>query len=232
MNSEIVIGFLNEHQPVCRHTSVSNSIKLKKSCEFCHYMNRDVCILITKIYGARKTVDVGLAISPIAKTEPYSPYKKAGFELFFQNGETESQIIKNVFKDAFDRHYKHVVVVSHSVPNLPLDYLENALSSLRKGSNLVIGPLKNGMFYLIGLSRRMHDIINLKQVFNNITFNNSSLRDSTVKNIRNHCNGCSILPEWYILKSIKDLKRMHNDYRHGIGWKAQWTHNISSELLG
>jgi glycosyltransferase A (GT-A) superfamily protein (DUF2064 family) len=195
-------------------------------------MNRDVCILITHIYGARKTVDVGLALSPLAKIGPYSPYKKAGFELFSQDGETESEKIKNVFKDAFERDYKSVITVSHSVPNLPLNYLEDALSSLRNGSNLVIGPLRNGMFYLIGMTRKMHEIINHKNVLNDITFDNSSLRDSTVENIKSHCNGCSILPEWYILKSIKDLKKMHNDYRHGIGWKAQWTHNISREILG
>ncbi len=128
--------------------------------------------------------------------------------------------------------YQSVVIVSHSVPHLPLNYLENARSSLRKGSNLVVGPLKNGMFYLIGMKRQMHEIINNGNVFNDINFDNSSLRDSTVKNIKNHCNSCSILPEWYILKSINDLKKMHSDYQQGIGWKAQWTHNISRELLG
>ena len=107
MNSEIVIGFLNEHQPACQHVTVSNNIKLKKACEFCQSMNRDVCILITHIYGARKTVDVGLALSPLAKIGPYSPYKKAGFELFSQDGETESDKIKNVFNEAFERDYEY-----------------------------------------------------------------------------------------------------------------------------
>ncbi len=232
MNREIVIGFLNEHQPVCQHISVSNSIKTKKSCEFCYHMNRDVCLLITHIYGARKTVDIGLALSSLAAVGSYFPYKKAGFELFSQEGKTESERIKNIFKQAFEMEYQSVVIVSHSVPNLPLNYLENALLSLRKGSNLVVGPLKNGMFYLIGMKRQMHEIISDGNVFNNINFNNSSLRDSTVKTIKNHCNDCSILPEWYILKSINDLKKMHNDYRQGIGWKAQWTHNTSRELLG
>jgi hypothetical protein len=232
MNSEIVIGFLLEHQPVCQHISVSNSIKTKKSCEFCKHMNRDVCLLITNIFGARKTVDIGLALSPLAEAGAYFPYKKAGFELFSQEGKTESEKIKNIFKQAFKMEYQSVVIVSHSVPNLPLNYLENALSSLRKGSNFVVGPLINGMFYLIGMKRQMHEIIINGNDFNNINFNNSSLRDSTVKNIKNQCNGCSILPEWYILKSINDLKKMHNDYRQGIGWKAQWTHNIASDLLG
>ena len=232
MNNEIVIGFLIEHQLACPHISVSNSIKSKKACEFCNHMNRDVCLLITNIYGARKTVDIGLALSPLAKAGAYFPYKKAGFELFSQEGKTESEKIKSIFKQAFEMEYQSVVIISHSVPNLPLDYLENALSSLRNGSNLVVGPLKNGMFYLIGMKRQMHDIINNGKMFHNINFNNSSLRDSTVKNMKNHCNGCSILPEWYILKSINDLKKMHNDYRQGIGGKAQWTHSIANELLG
>ncbi len=147
MNSEIVIGFLNEHQPVCRHASVSNSIKTEKSCEFCHHMNRDVCLLITHIYGARKTVDIGLALSPLAEAGPYFPYEKAGFELFSQEGKTESEKIKYIFKHAFEMEYQSVIIVSHSVPHLPLNYLENALSSLRNGSNFVVGPLKNVRFY-------------------------------------------------------------------------------------
>ncbi len=155
MNNEIVVGFLNEHRQQCQHLSVSNRIKTKRSCEFCRHMNRDISLLMSNIHGARKTVDIGLALSAIAEINTYQPYKIAGFELLYQEGNNESERIKNTFENMFLKGYKTVIIISPSVPNLPVSYLENALSYLRKKeNNLVLGPLKNGMFYLIGMKKK------------------------------------------------------------------------------
>lgn len=232
MNNEIVVGFLNEHRQQCQHLSVSNRIKTKRSCEFCRHMNRDISLLMSNIHGARKTVDIGLALSAIAEINTYQPYKIAGFELLYQEGNNESERIKNTFENMFLKGYKTVIIISPSVPNLPVSYLESALSYLRKKeNNLVLGPLKNGMFYLIGMKKKMYETVNRSVFFNKLNFYNSAMRDTTVNMIKDYCNDCSILPEWYTLKSLNDLKKLHYDFLHGIGWKAQWTHNITNELL-
>lgn len=232
MNKEIIIGFLNEHDTNCTHCSVSNFIKTDDSCALCNSMNRDISLLITNIHGARRTVDVGLALPPSAELTPYEPYKSAGFEVFVQEGKTETERIKSIFNATIMKGYETVIVLSSNVPNLPLSYIEYALYDLRNGNNLVLGPSENGMFYLIGIKRMLYDKIINDDIFSTISFDNRTLRDSTLKMMQEHCNDCSILPNWYILKSMDDLKKLYKDSLHGIGWKAQWTHLIAHDLLG
>ena len=237
MNKEIIIGFLNEHNSKCRFFDVSNCIKTNKACTFCYYVNRDISLLLTHIKGARKTVDVGLALYPNAQLSPYEPYKIAGFQVFYQKGDTEAKRIKSIFEETFNQGYDSIIALSHSVPNLPINYLELALSELRKGNNLVLGPSENGMFYLIGMNRVLFNkIYNLNHnlnhdQFNKLRFTYRSLGENTLGQIRENFSDYSMLPTWYILKTINDLKKLYRDSQLGIGWKAQWTHLFAQELF-
>ncbi len=231
MNKEIVVGFLNEHTINCSYLAVSNCIKTDKSCTLCYNINRDISLLITRFQGARKTVDVGIALPPNAETGPYEPYKIAGFQVFYQSGETESERIKSILAETFTRGYESLIITSHSVPNLPISYLECALSDLRSGNKLVLGPTENGMFYLIGIKRELYEKVLSDTKFGHFSFTNRTLRESTLKRIKSHYNDCSILPNWYILRTIDDLKKLYRDSQQGIGWRAQWTHLIADEIL-
>jgi hypothetical protein len=233
MNKEIVIGFLNEHTIKCSYHDVSNCFKTDKVCTLCYNINRDISLLITRFHGARRTVDVGIALSPNAETSPYEPYRTAGFQVFHQRGETEAERIKSILAETFKKEYESTIIISHSVPNLPISYLEYAISDLRRGNNLVLGPTDNGMFYLIGVRRELFEKVRSDSQFGSVGFTNRTLRESTLKQIKSHYigYGCSILPNWYILRTIDDLKKLYRDSKRGIGWKAQWTHLIADEFL-
>jgi len=230
VNDEIVIGFLNEHRNNCPYIFVSKLIKEKRECSFCSEMNRDISILITHIKGARKTVDVGLALSPCADINHYLPYKMAGFNLFFQRGESESEIIKNTFCEAFELGYKVVVLLAHNVPDLPLVYPENALYNLRNGSHMVLGPLENGMFYLIGMKKNTYLEALHTEIFKNLSFNPWGDSKEAVKQICRRTQSCTILPTWYLLKTVGDIKKIHNASSLEMKWKARWTRLITSDI--
>lgn len=231
MNREIVIGFLNEHDKNCPYLTVSNCIKIKKDCAFCSYLNRDISILITKFQGARKTVDVGIALSPTSKHTLYEPYECAGFEVFYQKGHTETQRIKSIFQESISRGYDTVILISHNVPNLPLKYVEDALTDMRNGSSLVLGPSNNGMFYLIGMKKNLWEQSLQSDMFNRLSFSHPIHRNSIMKLFQDSCESCAVLPNWYIVKSLEDLRKLHQDSVHGIGCKARWTQLIVQDLL-
>jgi len=230
VNSEIIIGVLNEHKSNCQYHLVSKFIKEKRECSFCSEMNRDISILITHIKGARKTLDVGLALSPFADITHYLPYKLAGFNLIFQRGENESEIIKNIFNEAFKTGYKGVVLLAHNVPDLPVEYLENALENLRNGSCMVLGPLENGTFYLIGMKKNTYPENIQKEIFKNLSFNPWGNSRESIKQICSRTTSCTILPPWYLLKTVSDLKKMHNASSIEMKWKARWTRLITGDI--
>ncbi len=232
MNTEIVVGFCNDNNTHCPYQSVSTCIRTSTPCTLCHSMNRDISLLITRLKGARESLDVGLALSPAADPVPYEPYKHAGFHVFFQKGASESERIKSIFNEAVCRGYDSVVLLSHCAPNLPLHYLESALRELRNGVSLVLGPSENAMFYLIGIKKTLYERICFDGVFGSLSFENLSMRDTTVKTMQDYCNNFSILPTWYTLRSIEDLKKFLRDSTRGVGWNARWTYQFAQGILG
>ncbi len=231
MNREIVVGFVKEHEDACLHTALSQSLRAKDACGFCHTMNMDSLLLITRIHEARKTVDVGIALSSKSKPEPYTPYHTAGFHFFHQTNASESENIRTVLKEAFDMGYESVILMGHGTPNIPLEYLENALEELRRGKEIVLGPTLNGRFYLIGIKKSLYERLMDANLFNDINFNIRKGRDRVIRKIRETCSNCNVLPEWYAIKSIEDLRRLCDDSLKGQGWKARWTTCLGNDII-
>ncbi len=53
------------------------------------------------------------------------------------------------FRKAFDMGFKRVVLVGSDIPDLPLEFIEEAFTSLKE-EDAVIGPAYDGGYYLIG----------------------------------------------------------------------------------
>lgn len=230
MNSEIIIGFLNKHKKECPYQQLSGYIS-EKSCTVCNQINRDISLLIANVRGARKTIDVGLAVVPCENLTPYLPYQLAGFKVLIQNGDNESERIKNILNETYSRGYKRIILISSRVPNLPIEYIENALGKLRSENRVVLGPLKNGMFYLIGVRRKsIPEILNLIEQ-NDFKFTGADGQAGFINSLKLTGIKSHILPQWYLIRTIEDLKRLYIDFQNGIGWKARWTHDYLSNRL-
>jgi hypothetical protein len=230
MNKEIVVGFLIEHGEECCNDSISRHIREKRKCTFCLDINRDTSLLISHMGEARKTIDVGLALAPSSTLAHYLPYQTAGFKLFFQHGENESEQILNVLNEVFSRGYDRAVILSHSVPNLPVDYIERAVDYLRKGTDLVMGPLENGMFYLVGLSKDMFERLLRLDVFRNFAFVDGSAFEEALGVLKSHSLKPRFLPKWYVVKSIEDLRKVCEDSSLGRGRKTRWIGGTIEDL--
>jgi glycosyltransferase A (GT-A) superfamily protein (DUF2064 family) len=231
MNRDIVIGFVKEHEEICLHHTLAKAIREKRPCSFCQNVNRDCLLLITRMREARKTLDVGLALSPDSRPEHYTPYENAGFSLFAQREGTQSERIGTVFHAAFERGYENAILIAHGAPNLPLDHLECALSELRDGRGIILGPTLNGKFHLVGMSRSKYSHLHDHPLFGEIDFDSSGDRDRIIERVREVFSSCTVLPEWYAVKTVKDLKRMHRDSLNGRGWRAHWTTCLVDDII-
>jgi glycosyltransferase A (GT-A) superfamily protein (DUF2064 family) len=230
MNKEIVVGFLIEHGKECCNDAISRHIREKRKCTFCLDINRDTSLLITTMQEARRTIDVGLALCPESKLAHYLPYQTAGFKLFFQHGASESEHIIHVLKEVFYQGYERAVILSHSVPNLPVNYIESAVEHLRNGIDLVMGPLENGMFYLVGLARGMFERLLRLDVFKTFAFVDGPASEETLRILKDHALKPRFLPKWYVVRSLEDLKKLSEDSSLGRGRKTRWLDGTIEDL--
>jgi len=221
MNREIIVGFLNDDTD--RRTQFDSRTRKELCCNF----NRDLPLLISKVRGARKTIDVGLYVTGREGTKPYEPYRRAGFSLLEPHSSDECAMIQEGFFSSFDRGYSSVVVLQHSVPNLPTGYVEHAVLRLRETGGIVLGPLVNGGFYLIGMMREAFDSIYREGLLSRLCFCNPENRKKAIKCIESVLPSLHLLPEWYQVRTPEDLRRLHSDCESDSTPNARWTRNTS-----
>src|SRR5574338_382878 len=69
-----------------------------------------------------------------------------------QQGEDLGPRMQQAFDSLFSRGYRQVCLVGTDVPSLPLTHYRDAIGSLAQ-HDLVIGPARDGGYYLIGLTK-------------------------------------------------------------------------------
>ncbi len=225
MNRELIVGFLKDSP------DQNQQFDRKTLRSLCSNLNRDLPILITKVQGARKTVDVGLSVSTEEVITPYEPYRRAGFRLFLPDGATEGERIKKSLAEAFEKGYESVILLSHSMPNLPTGYIEKALVRLRDAGGIVLGPLVNGGFYLIGITRSAFYSTASSTNLPELRFSDGGNKNDVIGKIGKLSIPLFLLPEWYLVKTAEDLKRVCDENEDDTEWNARWTQNNSNELF-
>lgn len=101
--------------------------------------------------------------------------------------------------------YTHGYALASDVPDLSLDYLKEAIKSLKK-HRLVIGPSFDGGYNLIGYDL----IINNPDFYKGITWSSITVYKETMKrleNINKH-----VLPAWRDIDTMLDLEKNQLDY--------------------
>ena len=107
------------------------------------------------------------------------------------------------FQYAFDQDYTNVIALGGDSPDLPEEYIINSFAQLDRHQSC-IGPTEDGGYYLIGMSKFMPEL------FQNITWSTSTVFAETREIIHSLKISCHVLPEWYDIDTIDDLKRYQN----------------------
>jgi len=221
MNREIIVGFLNGHAD--RRTQFDSRTHKNLCCN----LNRDLPLLMSSVNGARKTIDVGLYVTGGEEMKPYEPYRNAGFLLLEPHSSDECEIVQEGFLSSFDRGYSSVVVLQHGVPNLPADYIERAVRRLREKGGIVLGPLENGGFYLIGMANEAFDSVYRAGLLSRLCSCDPGHKKEVIDRIESVLPTPYLLPEWYQVRSPSDLKRLYSDCERDSMPGARWTRHTS-----
>lgn len=126
-----------------------------------------------------------------------------------QNGTDLGERMRNGFMEAFEMGFKRVVLIGSDIPDLPLELIEEAFTSLHK-NDVVIGPAFDGGYYLIGFKDKTFS----PQVFEGIAWGTQNVFDETMKKLKRFRRVVHTLPYQRDIDTVEDL--MHLDKRTSV----------------
>lgn len=106
---------------------------------------------ITRNLGFRKFVYYADEVSD------YDLWSVPGFTKRKQNGNDLGERMLNSFKELFDQGFTQIIIIGSDCLQLKTETLEQAVALL-ESNNAVIGPARDGGYYLLGLTKFYPDL--------------------------------------------------------------------------
>lgn len=85
--------------------------------------------------------------------------------------------MQNAFAEAFEEHYKKVVIIGSDLYDLEPKYIDEAFKKLST-NDVVLGPALDGGYYLLGLSKM------ISSIFENKKWGTASVLKDTLDNLK------------------------------------------------
>ena len=138
------------------------------------------------------------------------------FKFFRQTGRNLGERMHNVFKSAAKNGRCKTVIIGSDSPTLPTRFIENAFSRLSK-SSVVLGPSRDGGYYLIGLKRPC------PAIFRGIRWGSDTVMEDTVRRAKACGTKVSLMEKWYDVDSAEALAYLESDLKSKKIKGARWT---------
>ena len=127
---------------------------------------------------------------------------------FNQRGNDLGEKIVNAFRDYFKKRYTEIVIIGSDSPTIPAAYIEKAFSELKK-NDFVIGPCCDGGLYLVGAKKKI-----ITEIFQDMPWDTSEVLNKTLKKVNSLDIRFSMLPFWYDVDTINDLRFLENHLKY------------------
>lgn len=101
------------------------------------------------------------------------------FNKKLQQGNNLGERMANAFSELFQLGHKKIIIIGSDLLDLNKDIIEQGFNALNT-SDVVIGPAKDGGYYLLGM-KRLHS-----NVFKNKNWGTETIRRETLKDLENY----------------------------------------------
>jgi len=160
---------------------------------------RDTAAIVSST-AAREGADAVAVYTPVGSEQTFEDCLPKGFILLPQCGESLGDRLFNATEMLLRLGYASVCLINSDSPTLPSDRLAGALDALaRSGDRIVLGPARDGGYYLIGLKRAHH------RLFDAIDWSTSNVFVQTLERAAEIGLDVERLPEWYDVDSTAEL---------------------------
>jgi rSAM/selenodomain-associated transferase 1 len=149
-----------------------------------------------------------IAVHPPESIEQFQQWLGPSYQFLQQKGMNLGERLQNGFLTMFQKGYRQVIALASDCPDLPLEIVQNAVSSLQT-HKVVIGPASDGGYYLIGFSNDFF----IREVFEDISWSTETVFQETLSRIESVTNLVHILPKWSDIDTRSDLMQFYETYR-------------------
>ena len=118
-----------------------------------------------------------------------------------QTGVDLGERMKNGFLEVLSMNFKRVVLIGSDIPDLPLEFIEEAFTSLQE-KDAVIGPALDGGYYLIGFKKDTFS----PRVFEGIHWSTASVFEKTLKILEQEGRTVHTLQPLRDIDTVEDLR--------------------------
>jgi rSAM/selenodomain-associated transferase 1 len=160
------------------------------------------CLLLDLLdhVAAFEGADLYIACDPPADVSLFQQFAPPAFVCFPQRGDDLGQRMSSIFEDLFEKGYERVVVIGSDLPVFPSTFLDEAFRALSGPSPVVLGPSRDGGYYLIGLSRM------LPEIFTGIPWGTEQVLEATGRRLSRIGAEPALVPEWFDVDTAADLE--------------------------
>jgi len=121
-----------------------------------------------------------------------------------QSGADLGARMKRVFADLWRLGHRNIVLIGSDLAALPLAILDDAFTRLsRKETQMVLGPSEDGGYYLMGMKQPVPEL------FDNMTWSHARVLAETTERLNALGLSYDLLPSWFDLDRVEDLRRLH-----------------------
>lgn len=151
----------------------------------------------------KSKIDFVISLDPFSKKNSLSSrFKIKQKKIIKQRGQSLDQKIINSFKYVIDHdpNKEKIIIIGSDSPDLPISYISSSFKILSK-KDVVIGPSKDGGFYLIGIKRRVFE----EKIFKNIPWSTEDVTSRVSQNLDSMNLSYGHLPQWSDIDTSADL---------------------------
>jgi rSAM/selenodomain-associated transferase 1 len=159
-------------------------------------------LLLDQLDHLRKldTADFYLAFAPEHARRSMEQLAPPCFDLFPQQGEDLGARMQAVFARLFAAGHKHIVLIGGDVAPVPSIFFDEAYDFLAAaGERVVLGPSRDGGYYLVGCNRLT------PQIFAGMTWSHSEVLAQTRIKLASLKIDTHLLPTWFDVDTPDDV---------------------------
>ncbi len=202
MKKNALAIMLKTPEPGSVKTRLVPPLTFKEAAGLYECFIRDIFDRVLRLEGC----DIYAANAPEGRKDwrgiPDSP---ESIEAFQQEGTGLGERIFNVFKYLFSKGYKKVTVIGSDSPDLPIEYIKEAFSLLEDDLRLVLGPAKDGGYYLIS----MNELTGV--LFEDIPWSTDEVLEETLKRARKNSIKFQLLRPWHDIDTVDGIYLLENN---------------------
>jgi uncharacterized protein len=148
-------------------------------------------------------IDLYVAFTPDDAAALMKSVVPAAFECFPQRGEDLGERMQEIFAELWRRGHRNLVLIGSDVPAVPLDFFQETYSALNcEDKRVVFGPSQDGGYYLVGMNQPT------PQIFERMTWSHDRVLVQTTEKLTRLGMAVKLLPTWFDIDTIEDLKRL------------------------